>query len=106
MVQVGQPGDEGHIELSDFVISTQSPQAGAILIEWNLASPSDPSGMWEAHARVGGFAGSQQTSKECAKTPDTVITKANKDCIVAYMLIHVIPSASNLYMENTWLWVF
>ncbi|KAL3433451.1 pectate lyase superfamily protein-domain-containing protein [Aspergillus tetrazonus] len=105
VIQVGQPGDEGHVELSDFVISTQGPQAGAILIEWNLASPSDPSGMWEVHARVGGFAGSQQTSKECAKTPDTVITEANKDCIVAYMLMHVTPSASNMYMENTWLWV-
>ncbi|KAL4758540.1 glycoside hydrolase family 55 protein [Aspergillus foveolatus] len=94
VIQVRQPGDEGHVELSDFVISIQGPQAGAILSEWNLASPSDPSGMWEVHARVGGFAGSQQTSKECAKTPDTVITEANKDCIVAYMLMH-----------NTWLWV-
>ncbi|KAK9600183.1 hypothetical protein V6Z92_000273 [Aspergillus fumigatus] len=105
VIQVGQAGQQGHVELSDFIISTQGPQAGATLIEWNLASPSDPSGMWEVHARVGGFAGSQQTTRECAKTPETVITEADEKCIVAYMLMHVTPSASNLYLENTWLWV-
>ncbi|KAL2836422.1 pectate lyase superfamily protein-domain-containing protein [Aspergillus pseudoustus] len=105
VIQVGQAGSEGHVELSDFIISTQGPQAGATLIEWNLASTSDPSGMWEVHARVGGFAGSHQTSNECAKTPDTVVTEADENCIVAYMLMHITPSSSNLYMENIWLWV-
>ena len=105
VIQVGNAGDEGHVELSDFVISTQGPQAGATLIEYNLASSSEPAGLWEVHARVGGFIGSQQTTLECPKTPDTEVTEADPNCIVAYMLMHVTPSASNLYMENCWFWV-
>lgn len=105
VIQVGQAGQQGHVELSDLIISTQGAQAGATLIEWNLASPSEPAGLWDVHMRVGGFAGSRQTSAECAKTPDTVVTEVNKNCIAAYMLMHVTPSASNLYMENCWLWV-
>jgi glucan 1,3-beta-glucosidase len=105
VVQVGQAGQQGQVELSDLILSTQGPQAGAILIEWNLASPSQPAGLWDVHTRVGGFAGSRQTSAQCAKTPDTTVTNVNQDCIAAYMLMHVTPSASNLYMENCWLWV-
>lgn len=105
VIQVGKAGEQGHVELSDFVISTQGAQAGATLIEWNLASPGEPSGLWEVHARVGGFAGSQQTAGQCAKTPEAVITEADPNCIAAYMLMHVTASASNLYMENCWFWV-
>lgn len=105
VIQIGQTGQQGHVELSDLIISTQGAQAGATLIEWNLASPSEPSGLWDVHARVGGFAGSRQTSAECAKKPNTVITEVDKNCIAAYMLMHITPSASNLYMENCWLWV-
>ncbi|KAJ5379950.1 uncharacterized protein N7496_002378 [Penicillium cataractarum] len=103
VIQVGQAGDQGQVELSDLILSTQGPQAGAILIQWNIASPSAPAGLWDVHARVGGFAGSQQTTAQCAKTTDS--SDVNKNCIAAYMLMHVTPSASNLYMENCWLWV-
>lgn len=103
VVQVGQAGEQGQVELSDLILSTQGPQAGAVLIEWNIASPSAPAGLWDVHARVGGFAGSQQTTKECAKNTNSA--DVNKNCIAAYMLMHVTSSASNLYMENCWLWV-
>jgi glucan 1,3-beta-glucosidase len=103
VVQVGQAGEQGQVELSDLILSTQGPQAGAILIEWNIASPSAPGGLWDVHARVGGFAGSQQTTKECAKSTNSA--DVNKNCIAAYMLMHVTSSASDLYMENCWLWV-
>jgi glucan 1,3-beta-glucosidase len=60
VIQVGKPGESGYVEWSDMLISVQGAQAGAILIEWNLASPSsEPSGMWDVHARVGGTIGSQ-----------------------------------------------
>lgn len=59
IVRVGRGGDSGIIEWSDMIVSTQGATAGAILIEWNLDSPSSkPSGMWDVHARIGGFAGS------------------------------------------------
>jgi glucan 1,3-beta-glucosidase len=53
VVQVGGPGEVGAIEWSDMIVSTQGPMAGAILIEWNLATNGTPSGMWDVHARIG-----------------------------------------------------
>ncbi|KAH9988425.1 pectate lyase superfamily protein-domain-containing protein [Xylariaceae sp. FL0662B] len=104
VLQVGSTsGESGQVELSDFVIGTQGPAPGATLIEWNLASDGTPSGMWDVHARVGGFTGSQFTVAECVKQPGSATIDTN--CIGAYMLMHVTPKASNLYMENTWLWV-
>ncbi len=99
VVQVGTPGSTGQVEWSDMIVSTQGTQAGAILIEWNLASPSGaPSGMWDVHARVGGFAGSDLQVAQCPVTAGS--TAINTNCIAAYMTMHVTPSASGLYMEN------
>jgi len=105
VIQVGLPGQSGQVEWSDTVVSTRGAQAGAILIQWNLASPT-PSGMWDVHTRVGGFAGSNLQVSQCPKTPQTVITSANlnTNCIAAFMSMHVTVSASGLYMENCWLW--
>ncbi|KAI1769324.1 glycoside hydrolase family 55 protein [Hypoxylon sp. FL1150] len=104
LLQVGaNSGDAGQVEFSDFVVGTQGASPGATLIEWNLASADGtPSGMWDVHARVGGFEGSQLTVSECLKDPGS--STINTNCIGAYMLMHVTASATNLYMENTWLW--
>ncbi|KAL2019376.1 hypothetical protein VTK56DRAFT_9667 [Thermocarpiscus australiensis] len=103
LLQVGSAsGQAGEVELSDFVVSTQNMGAGAVLIEWNLASSGTPSGMWDVHARVGGFVGSQQQVAQCVKTPGDATVRSN--CIVAYMAMHVSRGASGLYMENVWLW--
>ena len=57
MIQVGKAGEAGSVEWSDMIVSTQGAAAGAISVEWNLASSSSaPSGMWDVHARIGGFA--------------------------------------------------
>jgi glucan 1,3-beta-glucosidase len=98
VVQVGTAGATGQVEWSDMIVSTQGTQAGAILIEWNLATSGTPSGMWDVHARVGGFVGSNQQVAQCVKTPTS--TAVNTNCIAAYMTMHVTPSASGLYMEN------
>ncbi|KAI1864522.1 uncharacterized protein JN550_008809 [Neoarthrinium moseri] len=107
VVKIGYSGDVGTVEWSDMIVSTQGAQAGAVLIEWNLASAGSPSGMWDVHTRVGGFKGSNLQVAECRKTPDTVITEDNiaENCIAAYMSMHVTKLASGLYMENCWLWV-
>ncbi|KAJ5494458.1 hypothetical protein N7463_010545 [Penicillium fimorum] len=108
VVAVGEPGESGQVEWSDMIVSTQGAQAGAIVIQWNLASPSDsPSGMWDVHVRVGGFEGSQLQVAECVATPNTAVPPAepNADCIGAFMLMHITSSATGLYMENNWLWV-
>lgn len=91
------------MELSDFIVSTQNAQAGAVLIEWNLASPaSNPSGMWDVHTRIGGFVGSQQQVGQCLKTPGNPTVR--QECIVAFMAMHITKAANGLYMENVWLW--
>lgn len=107
VVQVGRSGDSGKVEWSDTIVSTQGAQAGAILIEWNLASFGTPSGMWDVHTRIGGFAGSKLQVDECPKTPKTTITKnsLNEQCIAAFQSLHVTKSATGLYVENCWYWV-
>ncbi|KAK4162860.1 glucan 1,3-beta-glucosidase [Cladorrhinum sp. PSN259] len=103
VVQVGSvSGQAGYVELSDFIVSTQNVQAGAICIEWNLATSGTPSGMWDVHVRIGGFAGTQQQLPQCPKTPGN--PTVNPNCIVAYMAMHVTKQAAGLYMENVWLW--
>lgn len=105
MLQVGKDGDVGNVEMSDFMIETQGPQPGAILMQWNLeAEAKGSAGLWDVHFRVGGSAGTQLQSDKCAKDPETEITEPNPECVGAFMLLHVTKSAS-IYMENTWLWV-
>jgi glucan 1,3-beta-glucosidase len=104
VVQVGKSGESGIVEFSDVIVSSMGAQAGAILIEWNLASStSTPSGLWDVHTRVGGFAGSQLQLANCPTTPTS--STINTNCIAAFMSMHITKSASGLYMENNWLWV-
>jgi glucan 1,3-beta-glucosidase len=103
VVQVGSSsGQAGQVELSDFIVSTQNVQAGAVCIEWNLASSGTPSGMWDVHVRIGGYTGSQQQVAQCPKTPGSATVNSN--CLTAFMGMHVTKGASGLYMENVWIW--
>ncbi|AEO61209.1 glycoside hydrolase family 55 protein [Thermothelomyces thermophilus ATCC 42464] len=113
VVQVGKLGDTGFVEINDLIASTQGPAAGAIMIEYNLNTPaaesmcslgSPPSGMWDVHVRVGGFRGSQLQVAECPTTPER-LDYVNPSCIAGYMGMHISPSARNLYLENSWIWV-
>lgn len=102
VVQIGTAGQSGSIEWSDMIVSTQGAQAGATLIEYNLASPAGtPSGIWDVHTRIGGFAGSQLQTANCP----TSAPPTNTACIAAYMSMHITPQSSGLLMENNWLWV-
>ncbi|KAL8829346.1 MAG: hypothetical protein Q9170_006207 [Blastenia crenularia] len=103
VVQVGQRSEEGCVELSDFVVGTQGPQAGAVTIEWNMVSSNTPSGMWDVHVRIGGFAGSDLQLADCPATPETT-SNVNEKCIGAHTSMHVTTGVRGLYMENVWLW--
>ncbi|KAJ3556787.1 hypothetical protein NPX13_g10062 [Xylaria arbuscula] len=104
VVQVGKSGDSGNVEWSDMMVSTRGAQAGAILIQWNLASPTgSPSGMWDVHTRIGGTTGSQLTYSDCPATPSS--TSINNNCRSGHTSMHITSTANNLYMENVWLWV-
>lgn len=98
-----QSGVSGRVEFSDFIVSTKGPAAGAILVEYNLAAPAgNPSGFWDFHTRIGGFAGSEFQIAQCAKVVGSA--NINPNCIAAYMAVHATKQSSGLYMENTWIW--
>ncbi|KAL2134977.1 hypothetical protein VTI74DRAFT_10204 [Chaetomium olivicolor] len=113
VVQVGNPGDVGFVEISDIIVSTQGATSGAVLIQYNLNTPaaenvcspgSPPSGLWDVHVRVGGFAGSHLQATECPITPHQP-NYVNPACIAGHTSMHITPSARNVYMENNWIWV-
>lgn len=109
VVQVGAAGcSSGSFEMSDIIVSTQGVQAGAILIEWNIAaSGQGAAGLWDVHERVGGFAGSNLQLAQCPTANTTVYNAGNirQNCIAAFMGLHITKGSSGGYFENNWLWV-
>ncbi|KAF4230317.1 hypothetical protein CNMCM6805_000807 [Aspergillus fumigatiaffinis] len=103
LLQIGQPGEKGSVEITDLAIQTKGPAPGAILMEWNVAEASQGSvGMWDVHFRIGGSAGTELQSDKCSKTPK-MTTTPNPECIGAFLLLHITEQAS-AYIENAWFW--
>lgn len=98
VVQIGKSGESGLIQWQEMIVSTQGSQPGAKLIEFNMAASSG-SGLWDVHTRIGGFAGSNLQVAQCP-----VSASPSSQCYAAYMSMHVTKSASNIYLENVWLW--
>ncbi|KAH8800365.1 pectate lyase superfamily protein-domain-containing protein [Xylogone sp. PMI_703] len=99
VVQVGQPGDTGTVEISDVLFTTSGPTAGAVVVEWNIkASSQGAAAMWDSHFRLGGALGTAIDNSNCNASPDL-----SGDCIGASLLLHVTPEASG-YFENCWVW--
>jgi len=104
--QVGRPGQTGTVEMSDVVFETKGPTPGAVMVQWNIACTGPGTcGMWDAHWRIGGSAGTQLQGDSCPADPAVTTTAAGTaPCQGAFLLLHVTPQA-NIYMENTWGWV-
>ncbi|KAM0321647.1 hypothetical protein ACHAQA_010003 [Verticillium albo-atrum] len=99
VVQVGQKGDVGTMEISDMMFNVQGATAGAIVLEWNVHESSQGSAaMWDSHIRVGGATGSDLDIDTCPKFG------FNEGCICAALLFHITPQASG-YFENVWIWL-
>jgi glucan 1,3-beta-glucosidase len=97
MVRVGNDGDTGAVQIQDMMFTVQGNTAGCILMEWNVAADSQgAAAMWDSHFRVGGAAGSNLQTSQCA-TPGT-------GCKAASLLMHMTAHSSG-YFENLWLWV-
>jgi glucan 1,3-beta-glucosidase len=104
VLQVGQDGDEGSVEISDLMLETRGSAPGAIMIEWNVAGSSPgAAGMWDVHTRIGGSAGTKLQSDTCSKNPDST-NPVKSECVGAFMLMHITKSASVL-LENNHFWV-
>ncbi|KAL2827770.1 pectate lyase superfamily protein-domain-containing protein [Aspergillus cavernicola] len=100
MVQVGNEGDSGVIEISDMMFTVQGPTAGALLMEWNVHESSQGSAaMWDSHFRVGGAEGTNLQLEDCPAQSDV-----NPDCMAASLLLHITTDSSG-YFDNVWVWV-
>lgn len=99
VVQVGNRGDVGTMEIVEMLFSVRGNTAGAVLMEWNTAASSQgAAAMWDSHFRVGGALGSDLDLATCPKF------STNDKCIAASLMFHVTPQA-NGYFENVWAWV-
>ena len=101
MLKIGNAGDEGLVEISDILFSTQGRVPGAVLVEWNIRDPAGQqgaSGMWDSHFRIGGALGTNLDSTHCAK-----FTAPTDQCQGAHTCLHLTASSS-AYLENVWVW--
>ncbi|KAI1159223.1 pectate lyase superfamily protein-domain-containing protein [Nemania serpens] len=99
MVQVGNPGDIGTMEIVEMLFSVRGNTAGAILMEWNVAASSQgAAAMWDSHFRVGGGTATDLDIDNCPKH------SFNDQCIAASLMFHVTKEATG-YFENVWAWV-
>jgi len=99
MVQVGNKGDIGTMEITKMLFSVRGATAGAILMEWNVAAVSlGKAAMWDSHFRVGGALGTDLDLSKCPKFSN------NAECIAASLMFRVTVQA-NGYFENVWAWV-
>ncbi|KAL4820991.1 pectate lyase superfamily protein-domain-containing protein [Aspergillus spinulosporus] len=102
MLQIGNTGDVGTVEIQDLILTTRGGTAGAVLMQWNVkaASPG-AAALWDVHARIGGAIGTSLTPTECP----ALTTGTNPvSCQAASLMLHLTPEASG-YFENMWLWV-
>jgi hypothetical protein len=100
VVQVGQPGDAGVVEISDVLFTASGATPGAVLVEWSVHEASQGSAaMWDSHFRVGGALGTGLDTANCPAS-GAIYSPA---CNGASLLMHVAPGASG-YFENVWIW--
>ncbi|RAL02989.1 glycoside hydrolase family 55 protein [Aspergillus ibericus CBS 121593] len=99
MIQVGNAGDVGQVEISDILFTSMGELPGLVMVEWNIqAELQGYAGMWDCHFRVGGAYGTKLQLADC---PTSGIASG---CVAASMMMHMTPD-SNGYFENMWLWV-
>ena len=60
MVKVGSVGSIGTVEISDILFTSIGALPGLVMVEWNMGADTQGSvGLWDAHFRVGGAAGTK-----------------------------------------------
>lgn len=124
MVKVGNPGNEGSVEISDLLFTSRGPTAGLVAMEWNIKSSllgnaamwgesfailfySPPSKAYvgsdihhiDSHFRIGGAAGTNLQVANCPR-----LSGAVKPACIAGSLLLYLTKTSSAYLENIWPW--
>ncbi|KAF2263780.1 exo-beta 1,3 glucanase-like protein [Lojkania enalia] len=97
VIQIGKPGENGSVEWSDMLITTQGPTPGAKIIEYNLDTKLG-SGLWDVHTRIGGTKGSGLQVADCP------IYSVKESCMAAHTNVHITKTGRGAYFENNWFW--
>ncbi|KAK4238373.1 glucan 1,3-beta-glucosidase [Achaetomium macrosporum] len=99
VVQVGNAGDVGDVEISDMIFTVRGSTAGAVVVEWNVRAASQGSAaMWDSHVRIGGTVGSDLQFADCPAG-----SSVDSNCFAASLMMHITAGASG-YFENDWVW--
>lgn len=103
MVRVGEAGDVGVAQFSDFLFTVADVLQGCTLLEVNIAgeNPGDV-GFWNTHFRIGGAAGSK-VQTNCGGTSSDPVGGTPAQCKAAFLLAHL-TSMSSAYIEDMWGW--
>ncbi|KAJ3554045.1 hypothetical protein NM688_g3306 [Phlebia brevispora] len=102
VVQVGESGSTGLIEITDMIFTTQGPAAGAIIVEWNVHEPEGQqggAGTWDTHLIIGGIAGSDLQAANCPTDGS-----GGNSCFSDFLGIHL-TTGSTAYLEGMWVWL-
>ncbi|TFK67132.1 exo-beta-1,3-glucanase [Pluteus cervinus] len=103
VIQVGQTGSQGVVEITDMIFTTTGPTPGAVIVEWNAREPDGQQGrvgMWDTYIRIGGAAGSNLEASQCPSSGAGGFT----NCMAASMGLHL-TKGSSAYLEGTWVWL-
>ncbi|KAL2165640.1 hypothetical protein VTG60DRAFT_4073 [Thermothelomyces hinnuleus] len=131
VVKVGNPGDEGSVDIQDLLFTVRGATAGAVVPQWNIRASSpgsaamwgespvpNPAHMWEAAKRIDDanfgvpfhfidahvrVGGAAGSDLQAADCPK-LTGSVNPACMAASMLVHITEDGS-AYFENTWFWV-
>ena len=93
IIKVGNPGDVGVAQFTDFIFTVADVLPGAIIVEVNMAGDKPGSvGAFNCHFRIGGGKGTK-----------TSACKDMKTCNAVHIAAHFTASSS-VYWENSWAW--
>jgi glucan 1,3-beta-glucosidase len=93
MIKVGNPGNIGVAQFTDFLFTVADVLPGTIMVEVNMAGDKPGNvGFFNCHFRIGGAKGTKV--ENCRSTGA---------CNAAHISAHLTPSWS-VYWENSWSW--
>jgi len=124
MITVGNPGDEGGVEISDLLFTARGPTAGLVAMQWNIkADAAGRAAMWgkpshqderthpylvpptylDVYSRLSlpyrWCLWDRSQTANCPKLSGQV----RPECIAGALLLYI-SNDSSAYLDNVWAW--